>query len=376
MSSDDPTALPNALPIPAPVRRAFDTVIAALVRDYDEDSAAALRGLLRRDQKVLRDAEARLLDPNTLRELRMALAFVLGTLGTSDAVLIEALQRYAKDTELVRCLLFGLGATREPPDDDEVFGLGDRPWGVNGPGGMGITVRHRVDDPAARDALARHLRDKRDSVREAAAIALRHSTMITSVRTEFVSSLQAEPSDDVAGVLGEALAVWAGATGSSAEQTSVVNTLLARAADDGFDGYRFLMEDNFRRIALDASQQATLAAYAGPTHSYAVRSFALNALSAAAPGTARPLLERYVSADDNAAVRDLSAHLLGWLPESASSIRVLVAASVHDTKWSVRFQAVDALARFPKNTEAAEAIRAARQDPDPRVAKRATAAER
>ena len=108
-----------------------------------QDAAAALRRLLRRDAEARRGAAARLLAGETPRVLRMVLALVLGTLpgGEQDAVLIDALERFAKDTAVARCILLALGATRDPPDDDDVFGLGDRPGGVHGPGGVGITVR-------------------------------------------------------------------------------------------------------------------------------------------------------------------------------------------------------------------------------------------
>jgi hypothetical protein len=336
------------------------------------DAAAALRRRLRTNPAARERAEQLLLAEDTPRELRMALAFVLGTLGGSDPVLLEALRSFHADAEFVRCLIFALGATRDPPEDDEVFGLGDRPWGVHGPGGLGITVRRRIEDSEVRQALAGHLSDARSSVREAGAIALRHSIAIAPVRSEFLSTLRAESSDDVATVLGEALAVWAGGAPQGAEQTAIVATLLARAGEEGLDGYRFRMEDDFRRIPLDEAQQVTLQEYARPAHAYAVRSFALSALVAAAPAAARPLCEELLAQDTDAAIRDLAARLLGTLPRDGRTLEALVAASRDDAAWHVRYQALDALSRFRTDGRAAAAIRAAIEDADERVAKRAT----
>jgi hypothetical protein len=171
-------------------------------------------------------------------------------------------------------------------------------------------------------------------------------------------------------VLGETLAAWAGGA-DGAERTGVVGALLSRAPDEGLDGYRFRMEDDLRRVALDAAHVATLADYAHPARSYAVRSFALTVLAGAAPDDARPLCEKALAGDADAAVRDLAARLLGTLPHTAATIERLAAASRDDAAWNVRYQAVDALGRFPDDETAAAAIRAAAEDEDTRVAMRA-----
>ncbi|MHC4164569.1 MAG: HEAT repeat domain-containing protein [Planctomycetota bacterium] len=364
-----PSAVGAASPAEADALRAS---LAAGEVQATRGAAAALRRRLRTDPAARERAEQLLLAEDIPRELRMALAFVLGTLEGSDPVLLEALRSFHADADLVRCLIFALGATRDPHEDDEVFGLGDRPWGVHGPGGLGITVRRRIEDAEVRQAVAGHLSDARSSVREAGAIALRHSIAIAPVRSAFLSILRAESSDEVATVLGEALAVWAGGAPQGAEQTAIVATLLARAGEEGLDGYRFRMEDDFRRIPVDEAQQATLQEYARPAHAYAVRSFALAALAAAAPAAARPLCEELLAQDADAAIRDLAARLLGTLPRDRRTLEALVAASRDDEAWQVRYQALGALGRFRTDGRAAAAIRAAIEDADERVAKRAT----
>ena len=76
--------------------------------------------------------------------------------------------------------------------------------------------------------------------------------------------------------------------------------------------------------------------------------------------------------DEDASIRDLTTRLLGTLPEEPGSIAVLVAVSAHDKAWNVRYQAVAALRRFPDNADAAQAVQAARSDPDERIAKLAS----
>jgi len=340
------------------------------------DAAAALRRRLRTNDPERRHAERLLLDRATPKDLRMVLALVLGTLEGSDAVLLRALERFREDAEVLRCILFGLGATRDPPDDDDVFGLGDRPWGAHGPGGLGITVHRAIDDVDVRRAVAGCLRDGRGPVRQAAAVSLRHSAAAADVRAEFGSALRAESVDDVALVLGETLAVWAGGAGDRVERVQVVNLLLVRAGDPGLDGYRFRMEDDFRRIPLTAEQRAQLAEYARPAHTLAVRSFALSALASAARrghDGPREVLEGTLEGDRDAAVRDLSARLLGTLPHAGRSVMQLAGAALGDAAWNVRYQAVDALGRFPGDKRAVEAIRAATKDKDARVASHARA---
>jgi hypothetical protein len=66
--------------------------------------------------------------------------------------------------------------------------------------------------------------------------------------------LAREPADSVAAVLGEALAVRAGRTEDPGERRRIAAALLARAGDDGLDGYRFRMEDDLERVALEAAR--------------------------------------------------------------------------------------------------------------------------
>jgi hypothetical protein len=378
----EPTGLGRA-------RKAVETLGKALQRDGAatkvQETAASLRRLLRGDASARQMAQSLLLDPETPRDLRAALALVLGTLPgeASDGALLEALERFATDREFVRCALLALAATRAPPEDDEVFGLGDRPWGEHGPGGLGVTVRRAIEDPRVRQAIALHLQHEDSPVRRAAALALRHSVEAADVRRAFLSALAAEPRDEVALVMGEALAGWAGGTEDRAARAEVVRRLLGRAGDDGFDGYRFRMEDDLRRVALDLKERALLHEYALSARPFAVRSFALTVLAGSAERSGREaedetraLLHGLLAGDRDGAVRDLAARLLGKLPPNAESLELLAEVSRRDPAWNVRYAAVEALAASGRHPRVVAALTAASSDTDPRVAKRARALAR
>jgi len=384
-------AAPGAAPDAGQVASGFPPLIRGPVAALEEAlrngetaqaqaAAATLRRLLRLDEEARRMAESLLLDEQTGRELRMALALVLGTLpgGAADPALLEALGRFASDAAFVRCGLLALGATREPPEDDEIFGLGDRPWGASGPGGLGITVRRFIGDPHLRQTLALYLEDERGEVRQAAAVVLRHTVSVREVRHAFLAALATENRDEVALELGESLASWAGGAKDPEGRAEVVARLLARAADKGLDGYRFRIEDDFRRVALDGGQRTLLREYARPARPFGVRGFALEVLAGSAVRSGgravcetRELLEETLAGDPESAIRDLSARLLGRLPYDRRTVERLAAVTRRDAAWNVRYTALGALGSFSPRPEALLALRAAVADPDTRVAERA-----
>ena len=176
-------------------KSAFDNLRAALTAGGTVEgprAAAALRLALRTDPAARREAEAMLVAADTPALLRQALALVLGTIANPDpdALLLDAMARFADDTEFARACLFALGATREPEDDDDVFDLGDRPWGANIPAGIGITVKREIADARTRAQIVECLVRTDTRVRAAATIALRHTTSAGDVRAAFRNALQ------------------------------------------------------------------------------------------------------------------------------------------------------------------------------------------
>jgi hypothetical protein len=365
-------------PVPEPaadVPEAPDPDLAGLTAPEQAAGAAArLRARLRNDAEALRGAERMLLDPATPSDLRIALAVVLGTIGDSDATLLDALGRFREDSAFARAALLALGATREPPDDDEVFDLGDRPWGVR-VGALGITVRRTIDDAATRSAIAAGLSEAGAEVRLAAAQALRHSVANEDARAALLGNIDREREDDVAVETGEALAGWA-ASAAAADRRDVVRRLLARAGDEGLDGFRFRLEDDLSRVALPGEERAALEAYAQPSRPLSVRAFALGILAGSAErsdavaGT-RALLEHVSDADRDRAVRDLATRLLSRLPYDPGTAAHLARLARDDPEWSIRHSSLDALASFGGKREVLEALAAAAADPDERVAARA-----
>jgi hypothetical protein len=360
----------------------LDALRAALAAGGTEDApraAAALRRALRTDPAARTEAEKLLIAADTPPALRQALALVLGTIGAPDpdALLLDAMKRFASDAEFERACLLALGATREPEDDDDVFDLGDRPWGAHGPAGIGITVKRAIGDAGTRARIEECLRRDEARVRAAAAVALRHTTSAEDVRTAFRSAFQGERDDAVAQELGEALTQAVRGAADAAERDATLTLVLARAGEPSLDGMRFRVEDDLSQSRLDASHVAQLRQLAQSSAPFAQRSFALTVLAHAAKRgssvpaeTARTLLVESLG-DADAAVRDLAARLLGGLPLDAAASSALVRAAKDDAAWNVRFTAIETLAAKADVAVARAALETARGDADHRVASRA-----
>jgi hypothetical protein len=264
-----------------------------------------------------------------------------------------------------------LGATRTPPDKDEVFGLGDRPWGQDGPGGLGITVRRSIDDDETRRALEARLSDATSTTRWAAATALRHSTAAPDVREAFERSLALETDDAPAAVVGETLAAVA-RRADAPDRDRVLRLLVARAGLDGMDGLRFRVIDDLAGAALPAEVRATLAAYAELPHPFGLRSFALEVLAGAASvddaarRDVRALLARFLRVDADAAIRDVAARMLRKTGTDAVAADALLRAVREDAAWNVRYAALDSLVAVA-SPDAVAALAAASHDSDERV---------
>lgn len=345
-------------------------------------AAAALRARLREDPAALAAALARLLDGALASAQRQALALVLGTLERPgvDAGLLAALERFATDAPFARCALLALGATREPDEDDEVFGLGDRPWGQEGPAGLGITVERRIADREVLARMAPWLRTAEAGAREAAAVALRHSLDDQATRWAFLSALLEEPEDDVALPLGEGLVVWLRTAPPGDE--GLVAAVLSRAVTPGFDGFRLRLEDDLEAVVLTQTTRSVLEGLCAPAQQAEVRRFAHTVLARhaayrgdeAEQAAVRARLLELLRREPEAALRDLAASLLRRLPGTAEAVTALRAALVGEQAWQVRYAVADTLARWLDQPGAREALEALRQDAEPRVAARAAGA--
>lgn len=371
----------------AGVPQAAEQALLALVAGGSEGealraAAAALRARLREDPAALAAALARLLDGALASAQRQALALVLGTLERPgvDAGLLAALERFAADAPFARCALLALGATREPDEDDEVFGLGDRPWGQDGPAGLGITVERRIADREVLARMAPWLRTAEAGVREAAAVALRHALDDQATRWAFLSALLEEPEDDVALPLGEGLVVWLRTAPPGDE--GLVSAVLARAVTPGFDGFRLRLEDDLEAVVFTETTRSVLEGLCAPAQQAEVRRFAHTVLARhaayrgdeAEQAAVRARLLELLRRDPDAALRDLAASLLRRLPGTAEAVTALRAALVGEQAWQVRYAVADTLARWLDQPGAREALEALRQDAEPRVAARAALA--
>jgi hypothetical protein len=379
-SSNDGDAAAELPGSPAPTP--LDALKAALAAGGTEDAprlAAALRRAMRADPESRSEAERLLVAAETSSALRQALALVIGTIAQPDpdALLLDAMKRFEGDAEFARACLLALGATREPEDDDDVFDLGDRPWGAQGPAGIGITVKREIADERTRARVVECLVRPDARVRAAATVALRHTTSAGDVRAAFRSALQGERDDVVAQELGEALTQAMRASQDAAERGEVLSLVLERAGDAPLDGMRFRVEDDLSLAHLDAPHVEQLRRLAQTPTPLAQRTFALTVLANAAKRgssvsaeTVRPLLVAGLG-DTDAALRDLAARLLGALPLDAQASAALAKTAKDDAAWNVRWTALGSLAAKADPAVARAALETARGDADPRVASRA-----
>jgi HEAT repeat protein len=355
--------------------------------DRTRAAAAALRLALRTDPAAWDEAVRRLLDPREDATLRAALAFVLGTIDAprTDAVLLDALRSVeapGAPEDLRRAIVLALGATREPADKDDVFAFGDRPWGEDGPGGLGITVRRRIDDPATRAALAGALRASPVEIRRVAAVALRHSLGSPDTLENFTAALRDEKDDAPVAVVGETLAAWARISPSMEERDRLLRAIFARTSDETLDGLRFRVTDDLGGVLLPQDVTDSLHALAVSDRPFGLRSFALDVLvgSAAAPGRlaegevrrTRDLLARTLEGATDPALRDLAARHLRRLPADPAAAAALLHAVRTDPAWNVRYTALETIVRLG-GADVAAALAAGKEDGDERV--RALAAE-
>jgi HEAT repeat protein len=371
----------------------------AALRSGDEEglraAATALRRLLRTDPSSWDAAVKRLLDPSEDATVRAALALVIGTIDSpaTDAVLLDALRTAASGgalEELRRAIVLGLGAMREPPDKDDVFAFGDRPWGEDGPGGLGITVRRTIEDASVRAALAGALRDAPEETRRAAAAALRHSLASPDTLAAFRTALREEKADAPVALVGESLAGVARRSRSAEERDAILRDLFARAEEEDLDGLRFRVTDDLDRVRLPDDVSGALHTLAASDRSFELRSFALDILTGGAATRAggagteadesgatevrrtRDLLVRTLESAVDPALRDLAARHLSRLPADAASSAALLHAVRTDAAWNVRYTALATLGER-EGPESDAAIAAGKEDGDERV--RALAAE-
>ncbi|GEM_PF-3914634 len=345
-------------------------------------SAAALRALLRKDAALRNQAFAKLADTDFDLQFRMALLLVLATLPNPgvDASLCEALGPPPVDPALAPWLLLALGASRSSPDRDEIFDMGDQPWGEPGPFGLGITIRREIADPRTRSVLMGRLRSSGNpDERRAAAIALRHSLADPLVRDSFLSALGTEGEDRVAAPLGEALAQTYREEGG--KDPRIPALLIRRARDPSLPVFRFQILDELRGLPLAAPQRRDLAGLAKARAPAEARRFALEVLTDArnSPEERKEvggLLLDLMRKDRDALVRDQAARLLRRLPPGKEIDRWLESSARTDPAWNVRWSALDSLLSRRGPTALRPLLRRAAKDRDLRVRARARQALR
>ena len=367
---------PSTAPVEQPFDAAFRELGAAIARNEAAGAAAAMRRLLRTDEGALAAAYAALLDAGTAPDERRALAMVLGTLAVDgvDEVLLAAVEQFAEDETTLITLIAALGALRDPPDEDDVFDMEAAPhFAVHGPGGMGITVRNVIDDPAVEAKLGELLLDRaRPGVRLAAAGAMQFSVDREFTRTRFRTALADEMDDGIAALLGQNLGVWTRRKlGDEAQH--IVDEVVQAAGRPGFDEYRLRMETALHESSFNADTQQQLQTWAQPGMSFEMRTFAYAMLLGQQPAdpVSRAAIVRAAASDPDVAIRDHAIGLLMRMPPGADSLGVLRDVLSSSQDWSLRSSALTSLANLLTGAARAQLLATYSADQDQRIARRA-----
>jgi len=359
-----------------PLDRAFAEFAAGLAAGKGPQAARDLRRILRQDPAGFAEACAKLLDLSTPADVCRSLALVLGTLACEgvDAILLAALKVHGNDASMVQALVAALGALRDPPDDDDVFDPVAAPhFAFLGPGGMSITVRNLITDPAAERALGDLLLDReRAAVRAAAANALQFSVDSEPTRTRFRTVLAIETDAAVAARLGESLGLWTRRR-TDLDATATVTELLRLADREGFDEYRLRLESALQECSFEGESRERLISLADVGQPSELREFALSILAGERPIPARTramLLRTLAAAEPDAYLREVAARHLGQLgadePTRAALERTWLEVAAGS---NVRVAALTALFALTPATRRAALLQQASTDPDVAVAR-------
>ena len=375
----DASAARREAPAPASAQldsTAFGDALASLAESIRAgraaQAAASLRRLVRTDEGARSEAYAALLADDTPGAQRRALAMILGTLAIEgvDEVLLAAVDQFREDPDTVIALIAAMGALRDPPDDDDVFDMDAAPhFAVHGPGGMGVTVRNVIRDPAVEAKLGELLldREQRD-VRLAAANALQFSVDRDFTRTRFRTALAAEMDDAVAALLGQNLGLWTRRK-QGEEAQHIVDEVVQASGRPGFDEYRLRMETALHESSFNQDTMTQLRTWSQPGMSYELRTYAYSLLLGQQPvdPQSRAAIVRAAAGDPDRAIQDHALGLLARLPAGADSVAALRAVLAGSPDWSLRSSALRSLALLLRGAERDAALRQALTDVDERV---------
>jgi hypothetical protein len=375
----DASAARREAPAPAhakPASTAFGdalaTLTAAIRAGHAAQAAATVRRLVRIDEGARSEAYAALLADDTPGAQRRALAMILGTLAIEgvDEVLLAAVDQFRGEPDTLIALIAGLGALRDPPDDDDVFDMNAAPhFAVHGPGGMGVTVRNVIRDPAVEAKLGELLLDREQrGVRLAAANALQFSVDRDFTRIRFRTALAAEMDDAVAALLGQNLGLWTRRK-QGEEAQHIVDEVVQASGRPGFDEYRLRMETALHESSFHEDTMTQLRTWSQPGMSYELRTYAYSLLLGQQPvdPQSRAAIVRAAAGDPDRAIQDHALGLLARLPAGADSVAALRGVLAGSPDWSLRSSALRSLALLLRGAERDAALRQALTDVDARV---------
>ncbi len=328
------------------------------------EAAARLRRLLRTSRPSLDQAGVLLLDATTAPELREVLALVLGSLSIEEAqALLSRALDAASSGSWIRTLLIALGSTKFEGDDDDVFGDSGRPWVVDMPSGLAITVMSRIESGYIRSQMLRYLHPGTlESVREAAIQALRHSLEYPDVRRDFRSNLASERNEDLRGEVAQGLAEWARKQSlASPDRQDILASILAQSRKAETAAVRFGTEATLKQMPMnDAEVKAVADFLHSPDYdqrrwAFAILGFKAESKELPARAELLPMFGQILSRDPDPKIREYAAGALGAFGDRPEG-RTLLLHALSDPIWHVRAGAAAALARSGEDPRVLEAL--------------------
>ncbi|MBI2933174.1 MAG: HEAT repeat domain-containing protein [Planctomycetes bacterium] len=302
--------------------------------------AHELRRDARREAAVARHLKAVLQEVPEWSAEREKAAFILGSLGQTDALL--AALAAARDPKWIRVLLLALGTDRDLTTDN-LFALPpDGPWVVETPGGLRVRIYAFLNDDE-RAAVSRFLQHESADLRWVAARVLRHSLEATDARNAFID-LILDPNADVQEEIADALAPHA------PRDERILPQLLDLSLRS--DRVRFKISDSLRDLPLTPAQQQWFASTLVQAADPALRLWAFETLSFHPPDGFESTAANLLLSDPSSKLRERAA--------ACVTNPATLAQGLRDSEWNVRLACVQAI------TDPA-ALAAVLDDPDERV---------
>ena len=352
-------------------------VLGKLARAVARNDAAAVRGSAQRTRDWLEEDHDRigfvgdlLVDVNVDQNLRVTLAWILGSLDSDVATrsLLTAIATGSVDTTTLRWFVYALGIWNEKLTRKNRFDFSpESPWVVECPTGIRVPIARRITDKETVSALAPLLGHDDIDLRKAAIASSRHSLNFSRLRETFRQQLPAESDAGNRANLGEALAAWARTSaGSSEEAVTVVSEILRESRVAKRDLLRLKAQPDLKGVPMESSHLDTLKRSASGIDGdeFTARQFALEVLGSQTSHLENSQSGKFdnieiqdffldlVKSDSHPKLRETTVRQLARIPGDRSA-EALMDALDQDPAWNVRYAAARELGTLHSGSSSA-----------------------